>query len=108
MYEVLPTYAKTVGPCFTKESLKTVTENLLHEVVKLVFPDYIVVLKGIEESSISKQLGEDSRDEEANFINKINFYSEKYGQASFKTLNAVRRSIELHEDKLRVINSSQF
>lgn len=107
MYEVLPSYSKTVGPCFTKESLRTVTENFLHELVKLVYPDFIVVLRGIEDSNVSKQLGEDTL-EETNFQNKVNFYSEKYGQSSFKTLTAVRRSIELHEDKLRVINSNQF
>ncbi len=108
MYEVLPGYQKIVGPCFTHQNLRKVTEILMHQLCKLVFPDYTVVLKGIEDPDQQIKVGRMELTREASFIEKINSYSEKYGQASIQTLTAVRRSIQLHEDKLRLINSKQF
>lgn len=73
MYEVLPTYIKQVGPCFTKEALKIASEALLKEVVKLVYPDYSVILRGVEEPFTVKQISDDNKDEEENFIRKVIF-----------------------------------
>lgn len=42
------------------------------------------------------------------FVNKINLLSAEYGKAHTKTLNAVIRNIDQHEERLRVINSSEF
>jgi hypothetical protein len=57
MYEVLPGYTKTVGPCFTHQTLQKVTQVLLSQVVNLVFPDYKVVLKGIDDPENQIKLG---------------------------------------------------
>ena len=54
MFDIIPKYLKSVGPCFTKESLKKTTETFLQQLVKLVFPDYTIILRGIEDTSVIK------------------------------------------------------
>lgn len=56
MFDILPRYAKNVGPCFTKEKLKEVTEGMVKSLVALVFPESAFPLKSIEETRISKEL----------------------------------------------------
>jgi hypothetical protein len=56
MFDILPGYAKNVGPCFTKEKLKEVTEGMIKTLVALVFPESAFPLRSIEETRIGKEL----------------------------------------------------
>jgi hypothetical protein len=42
VFEVLPDFAKSLGPVFTHEALKQRTENFLKNICSLVFPDSLV------------------------------------------------------------------
>lgn len=60
MFEIMPSYAKQVGPCFTKDKLREVTEPMLKNLISLVYPDFVFSLQGVEHISVAKQKEENS------------------------------------------------
>ena len=91
------------------DKFKEYTTEFLTEVVKLVYTGCDITIEDkVNKTIVLQQLGEDQRMEELSFVNKLCGLAERYGKQSHQTLNSIRNCIQKHEEKLRLINSTDF
>ncbi len=60
VFDIMPSYAKQVGLCFTKDKLQEVTEPMLKQLVTLVYPDSVFSLEGVTTIKVGKHQEENT------------------------------------------------